>query len=118
MTSGAGDRCARLTGRPVLKSSRTRTRSPDAERASTRWEPMKPAPPVTRKRPPIRTSAPSLLEPPATTLFYKQPLVRRWPRFTRVWAQGRLTEDRLTEHRVSHFQPGTKCDYRGLSGKC
>ena len=35
---------------PVERSSSTRTSSPRARRASTRCEPMKPAPPVTRQR--------------------------------------------------------------------
>src|SRR5438270_7458544 len=50
MISGAGLMWARLARRPVLRASRTRTRRPGAVRASTRWEPMKPAPPVTRQR--------------------------------------------------------------------
>src|SRR5687768_16330939 len=37
-------------GRPVERSSRTRTSSPRATSASTRCEPMKPAPPVTIAR--------------------------------------------------------------------
>src|SRR4051794_36455042 len=50
-TSGAGRTAARLDARPVLKSSSTRTRAPPALSASTRWEPMKPAPPVTKQIP-------------------------------------------------------------------
>ena len=38
-----------LDSRPVLRLSSTRTRSPRATNASAMWEPMKPAPPVTRK---------------------------------------------------------------------
>src|SRR5215471_15398250 len=40
-------RCSRL---PSLKSSTTRTSAPASSNASTRWEPMNPAPPVTRTR--------------------------------------------------------------------
>src|SRR5436190_6212692 len=43
--SSAGPRFSR---RPVERSSRATTSSPRASRASTRWEPMKPSPPVTR----------------------------------------------------------------------
>ena len=38
---------ATFSRRPVEKSSRTLTRAPAARRASTMWEPMNPAPPVT-----------------------------------------------------------------------
>src|SRR5262249_16392441 len=41
----------KLAGLPVLRSSRTRTRRPAAASASTRCEPMNPAPPVTRHWP-------------------------------------------------------------------
>ena len=40
-------RCSRL---PILKSSTTSTSAPESSSESTRWEPMKPAPPVTRTR--------------------------------------------------------------------
>src|SRR5262249_41103165 len=40
---------ARLAGSPVLKLSSTRTSCPRATSASTRCEPMNPAPPVTRQ---------------------------------------------------------------------
>src|SRR5207244_177445 len=40
----------RLARAPVEKLSSTRTRTPSERRRSTRWEPMKPAPPVTRNR--------------------------------------------------------------------
>src|SRR5437667_7802130 len=43
-------RAVRFSRRPVEKSSSTRTRSPRPTSASTRLEPMKPAPPVTRYR--------------------------------------------------------------------
>ena len=39
----------RLLRAPVEKLSSTRTRAPSARSRSTRWEPMKPAPPVDRK---------------------------------------------------------------------
>ncbi len=39
---------ARFFMLPLEKSSRTRTRCPSASKRSTMWEPMKPAPPVTR----------------------------------------------------------------------
>ena len=38
----------RLARVPVTRLSRTRTSQPRASAASTRWEPMNPAPPVTR----------------------------------------------------------------------
>src|SRR3954452_15066368 len=41
---------SRFSGLPVERSSRTVTSSPRSTRASTRFEPMKPAPPVTRAR--------------------------------------------------------------------
>ena len=46
---------SRFSRRPVERSSTTVTASPRASRASTRFEPMKPAPPVTKQsmRPPI-----------------------------------------------------------------
>src|SRR5262245_58173268 len=40
---------ARLVNCPVVRLSRTRTTWPRPTRASTRWDPMKPAPPVTRQ---------------------------------------------------------------------
>src|SRR5512143_1983409 len=43
-------RWARLPRRPVERSSRTRTRQPQRSSSSVRWEPMKPAPPVTSAR--------------------------------------------------------------------
>src|SRR5262245_33931177 len=43
-------RCAMLSIDPVDRLSRIRTSWPCASRASERWEPMKPAPPVTRAR--------------------------------------------------------------------
>src|SRR5439155_817826 len=41
---------ARFSREPLEKSSRTTTSCFDVTRCSTRWEPMKPAPPVTRYR--------------------------------------------------------------------
>ena len=38
----------RFSTRPLLRSSTTRTRAPRSTSASTRWEPMNEAPPVTR----------------------------------------------------------------------
>src|SRR3954447_16484422 len=43
-------RCATLTGVPVRKLSRHTTESPRDRSASHRWEPRKPAPPVTTTR--------------------------------------------------------------------
>src|SRR5215510_15160394 len=43
-------RCAMLSIDPVDRLSRIRTSWPCASRASERWEPMNPAPPVTRAR--------------------------------------------------------------------
>src|SRR5579859_7371636 len=40
----------RFSGRPVAKLSMTTTSWPSASRRSTRWLPIKPAPPVTRHR--------------------------------------------------------------------
>src|SRR5262245_54738151 len=47
--SGAGRMPARFSRRPVVRLSSTRTRRPCATRVSTRCEPIKPAPPVTRQ---------------------------------------------------------------------
>src|SRR5262249_52666172 len=47
--SGLGLMCARFSRSPVLKSSKTRTRHPLVVRASTKCEPMNPAPPVTKE---------------------------------------------------------------------
>ena len=50
--SSAGDgssTAARFSIEPVDSSSTTETRSPRAKSASTRWLPIKPAPPVTRQ---------------------------------------------------------------------
>src|SRR4051812_10584168 len=44
----------RLSVLPPLRSSITHTLAPSARRASTRWEPIKPAPPVTRTRAPSK----------------------------------------------------------------
>src|SRR5450756_2709705 len=59
---------------PVLKSSRTRTSYPAVSRASTRCEPMNPAPPVTRIRPSMRPSYCAGAARPSPLLPAKQPL--------------------------------------------
>src|SRR5919106_3995148 len=73
---------AMLASRPVERSSATTTSCPRSRRASTTWEPMKPAPPVTRAltrrssplravRPPERAGsllAPTLYPRPARPL--------------------------------------------------
>src|SRR5205823_7924323 len=56
----------RLLRAPVEKLSSTRTRAPSARSRSTRWEPMKPAPPVTRNR-------------SATRRLWHLTAVRLWP---------------------------------------
>src|SRR5215469_4700416 len=55
--------CSRLTSRPLEKSSSTCTSRPSASRRSTRWLPMKPAPPVTRARDLSRPAVTALLQP-------------------------------------------------------
>ena len=52
-------RCARFARRPVLRSSSTTTARRVLAATSTRWDPMNPAPPVTRTRvaAPIRAAA-------------------------------------------------------------
>src|SRR4051812_13980958 len=55
---------ARLDSRPVERLSMTATSSPRARRASTRLEPMKPAPPVTRARIERATLAAAVLAVP------------------------------------------------------
>src|ERR1700752_4188014 len=50
--------------RPVHRLSEQTTSSPRAIRASQRWEPMKPAPPVTR----VRTLAPCWIHSDTETL--------------------------------------------------
>src|SRR5215475_14034221 len=52
-TSPCAHASCRLSREPVEKLSTTVTRSPWLTSASTRWLPMKPAPPVTRIRPRI-----------------------------------------------------------------
>src|SRR5262249_27906192 len=47
-TSTRSRTAVRLASWPVLRLSKTRTCQPCSSRASTRWEPMKPAPPVTK----------------------------------------------------------------------
>src|SRR5450756_1910952 len=59
---------------PVLKSSRTRTSCPAVSRASTRCEPMNPAPPVTRIRPSMRPSYCAKPAGPSPPLPAEQPL--------------------------------------------
>ncbi len=55
---------ARLSSRPVERSSRTRTWCPSATSRSVTWDPMNPAPPVTRYRTMIRLRC-SPVEPAA-----------------------------------------------------
>src|SRR3954467_1840388 len=55
---------ARFSRRPVEMSSTTVTSSPRSSRASTRFEPMKPAPPVTRVRIEARHSSHAGRAPP------------------------------------------------------
>jgi len=45
---GRPSRCPMFSYRPLLRSSRTRTRCPPASSRSQRWLPMKPVPPATR----------------------------------------------------------------------
>ncbi len=58
----------RFSRRPVEMLSTTVTSSPRSTRASTRFEPMKPAPPVTRVRIRRRHSTHVVLEPPDPVL--------------------------------------------------
>ena len=47
LASGCASAPARLARCPVVKLSSARTDAPRCRRASTRWEPMNPPPPVT-----------------------------------------------------------------------
>src|SRR5262245_7346934 len=87
--------CARLVGLPELKSSRKRTLCPAARSASTRCEPMKPAPPVTRQcatqismdegSPEARYS-----EPPGSALTRGVKSLSQGLGVPRPWASARL----------------------------
>src|SRR5215213_8257985 len=70
-----------LLRRPVLTSSRMRIESPRAVSASTRCEPMKPAPPVTRYlmrlRPLLKVRAVPALRTTASCSTSRRQLVRR-----------------------------------------
>src|SRR5262245_35136850 len=74
---GSAATWSRFLRRPVLRLSRTSTRWPSARKRSTRWLPMKPAPPVTIAREEesvIRSQRSLVRRPQPTGAQYHEPI--------------------------------------------